>query len=192
MEGKDAPVVMRVGHQQDEDREPGVSLLLQRPAFERLQVRQMRLGFDTDASSSQHRRPIDPAQITRDRKGRLSSERCPGREPTLEPRQESRLASIADRVAVGIRLAAQPQPDGGTRQRHLQDRHICQHATLDPSQHRVAHPDARGRGAKAQPRADPSVPDLSAELPTEVDRRGAGAIGSPLGRRHRRTVADGS
>ena len=64
MERKDAPVVMRVGHQQDEDREPGVSLLLQRPAFERLQVRQMRLGFDTDASSSQHRRPIDPAQIT--------------------------------------------------------------------------------------------------------------------------------
>ena len=51
MERQDAPIVMCVCHQQDEDREPGVALLLECPALEGLQVCEMRLGFDTSASS---------------------------------------------------------------------------------------------------------------------------------------------
>ena len=111
MHGDDAPVVPRVGHEENHHTDPEVAGLGERLPLKRLDVGEMGLGLDKDLAERAHDHGVGTASVAHDWNWDFEAPRDVLAKPLPKPSEQGKVCSIADRIAVGVQPNSELQAE---------------------------------------------------------------------------------
>ena len=166
-------MVARIGEHEDHDGHRPVALLECEPAFERLQIPEVRLGLNADRPTHPAHDCVPGAEIAgsfdRRSAGRhLGSPPQPGAKPSLEAPEQGNMPGITKRLPAREPPRAQIQPHERTELRNSNHREVWRSAAADPSDLLTGETQRSTQRCVAQPAIEPSFLELAAELLNEA------------------------
>jgi hypothetical protein len=130
MQLQDAPIVRRVGDQEDEAIGSEIALLQARFALDGLDVGDACLGFDDDGAEGAHDPTVAAPEITGDRHGHLGLPPEARIQAAPKPFEQRQMGSVANGIPIRVERDCDLQPDHRRDPRGEVDREGARISTL--------------------------------------------------------------